>query len=168
MAQPTTHPTPSQQSYPITPTPYPAKTTTATAPVHGVSTTATCVSFADKILITVTQEGKLGHWMHIPLSISPTDDPFPSSSSTFSSTSSNQNTLLPHPHLTATTILGGTHPTLSLLGQTLATQIASAILTRNPHERRMVVVGLGLDPRMEEGGGRDAFADLVGLMLGVI
>jgi proteasome assembly chaperone 3 len=68
-------------------------------------------------------------------------------------------------HLTATTILGGTVPELDVLGQTLATQIASAIKTRNERETRMVVVGSGLGKGMV---GRDEFAELIGLVLGII
>ena len=68
-------------------------------------------------------------------------------------------------HLTATTILGGTIPELEVLGQTLATQVASAVKTRNERETRMVVVGMGLDRTMVA---RDEFSELVGLVLGVI
>ena len=68
-------------------------------------------------------------------------------------------------HLTATTILGGTLLELGVLGQTMATQIASAILTRTPGEKRMVVVGMGLDKSMS---GREEFSELIGLVLGVL
>jgi proteasome assembly chaperone 3 len=68
-------------------------------------------------------------------------------------------------HLTATTILGGTIPELEVLGQTLATQVASAVKTRNERETRMVVVGMGLDRAMVA---RDEFSELVGLVLGVV
>lgn len=73
--------------------------------------------------------------------------------------------LLPMHHLTATTILGGTIPELEVLGQTLATQIASAIKTQNDRETRMVVLGMGLDKRMS---GRSEFSELVGLLLEVL
>lgn len=73
--------------------------------------------------------------------------------------------LLPMHHLTATTILGGTVPELDILGQTLATQVASAIKTRDDRETRMVVVGMGLDKNMV---GREEFSELVGLLLQVI
>lgn len=73
--------------------------------------------------------------------------------------------LLPMHHLTATTILGGTIPELEVLGQTLATQTASAIKTQNDRETRMVVLGMGLDKSM---GGRAEFSELVGLVLGVL
>lgn len=67
--------------------------------------------------------------------------------------------------LTATTILGGTVPELDVLGQTLATNVASAIKTRNDREMRTVVLGLGLDRSMSE---RAAFSELVGLVLAVL
>lgn len=68
-------------------------------------------------------------------------------------------------HLTATTILGGTIPELEILGQTLASQIASAIKTQNDRENRMVVLGVGLDKSMS---GRIEFSELVGLVLEVL
>jgi len=49
--------------YVVTPTPYPARTKTATVAIKDTETTATTVSFADKILITVTQNGRLAHWV---------------------------------------------------------------------------------------------------------
>ena len=73
--------------------------------------------------------------------------------------------LLPMHHLTATTILGGTIPELDILGQTLATQIASAIKTRDERDTRMVVVGMGLDKSMV---GRVEFVEVVGLVLEVL
>lgn len=73
--------------------------------------------------------------------------------------------LLPMHHLTATTILGGTIPELEILGQTLATQIASAIKTRDERETRTVVLGMGLDKTMAQ---RDEFSELIGLVLEVI
>lgn len=73
--------------------------------------------------------------------------------------------LLPMHHLTATTILGGTIPELEILGQTLATQIASAIKTRDERETRTVVLGMGLDKTMAQ---RNEFSELIGLVLEVI
>ena len=70
--------------------------------------------------------------------------------------------MLPNHQLTATTILGGTVPELDVLGQTLATQAASAIKMRDDRERRLVVFGSGLDKSMS---GRTEFSELVGLVL---
>lgn len=53
----------SKDSYEVTPTPFPASTKTASATIKGLETVATAVYFADKILITVTQNGRLAHWV---------------------------------------------------------------------------------------------------------
>ncbi len=66
------------------------------------------------------------------------------------------------PHLTPTTILGGTVPERETMGQLYATQIASSIATKNPEENRMVVVGLGLG-KIE--GDRETFFDIIELAL---
>jgi proteasome assembly chaperone 3 len=78
------------------------------------------------------------------------------------------NALLPGTHITATTILGGTVPGLDTLGQTLATHLASAISgASDGREGRMLVLGLGLDRKMERVNPEE-FADLVGLALDVM
>jgi hypothetical protein len=59
--------------------------------------------------------------------------------------------LLPLAHLTATTVLGGGDPEVNTLGQLLGTQIASAIAARNPEEKRLLVVGMGLKRKTVEG-----------------
>ena len=75
--------------------------------------------------------------------------------------------LLPGTNLTATTILGGTIPSMDTLGQTLATHVASALSGADPNEGRMLVLGLGLERKMERVGAAE-FADLVGLALDVL
>ena len=70
--------------------------------------------------------------------------------------------LLPMTHLTATTVLGGTVPERDTVGQLYATQIASAIVTKDPAERRLLVVGLGLE---KLDSSRDAFMDTIDLVL---
>ncbi|EDU46838.1 hypothetical protein PtrSN002B_010473 [Pyrenophora tritici-repentis] len=157
--------TTSADDYVVTPTPYPARTKTATVAIKNTETTATTVNFADKILITVTQNGRLAHWVHVPLDISATDAAMTSNAYLERDEEDPNSDLLPMHHLTATTILGGTVAELDVLGQTLATQIASAIKQRDDRETRMVVVGMGLDKNMV---GREAFSELVGLVLGVI
>ena len=42
---------------------YPAKTKQAAGMVNGVLTDVMSVSFADKIMVTVTQEGRLAQWV---------------------------------------------------------------------------------------------------------
>ncbi|KAF2855012.1 hypothetical protein T440DRAFT_464324 [Plenodomus tracheiphilus IPT5] len=151
--------------YTVTPAPYPARTKTASAAIQGIETTVTSVDFADKIVITVTQQGRLAHWVHVPLDISATDAPMTSNAYLERDDQDPSSELLPMHHLTATTILGGTVADLDILGQTLATQIASAVKLRNERETRMVVVGMGLDKSMT---GRDKFTELIGLVLDVV
>ncbi|CAO2648347.1 Nn.00g076140.m01.CDS01 [Neocucurbitaria sp. VM-36] len=151
--------------YSVTAAPYPARTKTASSTIKDIRTTATIVNFADKILITVTQHGRLAHWVHVPLDIAATDASMSYNPYLDRDEEDPASDLLPMHHLTATTILGGTIPELDTLGQTLATQIASAIKTRDERENRMVVVGMGLDKSMI---GREEFSELVGLVLGII
>ncbi len=70
--------------------------------------------------------------------------------------------LLPMAHLTATTVLGGTEPERNALGQLYATQIASAIATKDPAEKRTVVVGLGLEKAATD---REQFMGILDLVL---
>jgi hypothetical protein len=65
------------EDYTVTETPYPARTNTSSATIKGADTTATCVYFSDKIFITVTQNGRLGHWVHLSL-LEPPPPPQPS------------------------------------------------------------------------------------------
>lgn len=44
-------------------TPYPAKTKQAAGLVSGVPTDVMFMSFADKIMVTITQEGRLAQWV---------------------------------------------------------------------------------------------------------
>ena len=44
-------------------TPYPAKTKQAAGLVNGVPTDVMFMSFADKIMVTITQEGRLAQWV---------------------------------------------------------------------------------------------------------
>lgn len=99
--------------------------------------------------------------IHVPLTPAPTADLTPSIST------DPEHALLPETHITATTILGGTMPGLDTLGQTLATHLASAIMSANRDERRMLVLGLGFDRKMESLSSED-FAELVGAGLDVL
>ncbi|KAF2471165.1 uncharacterized protein BDR25DRAFT_223533 [Lindgomyces ingoldianus] len=154
-----------ESEYTVTLSPFPASTRTASASIKGTETTATTVQFTDKILITVTQNGRLAHWVHVPLDVSATDNPLSSNPYLDQDDDLPPSDLLPMHHLTATTILGGTIPELEVLGQTLATQIASAVLTKNSSEKRMVVLGMGLERNMS---GREEFSELMGLVLEVL
>lgn len=77
--------------------------------------------------------------------------------------------------MTATTVLGGTKREEEVLGQTLATTLASAVLHRSPTEERMLVLGLGLqdvvkgvDGEGETEEDEEWFQEVVGLCLEVL
>ncbi|TID20220.1 hypothetical protein E6O75_ATG07680 [Venturia nashicola] len=124
----------------VQPAPFPARTKTTICTIASHPTTITSHSFADKIMITISQDGRLGHWIHVPLIPTPsssTNGPEPTLSNDLDSDLP-PSTLLPDSHHTATTILGGTGtPTLDTLGQLLATQLASLLCSRNPEEGRI-------------------------------
>jgi len=144
---------------------YPAATQTVSATIAGVETTVTRIYFSDKILVTVCQAGRLNHWVHVPLlNQAPSDSSYLNASVDLDEQRPDS-TLLPLANLTATTVLGGTKPEFEVLGQTLATTLASAILMRTPEESRMLVLGVGLD---RADTGRDGFEGLVGLCLDAI
>lgn len=175
-----TEPTPSSQQQSTSlaqPTPYPLQTRTATALINNIRTTATLHPFTDKILLTLTQNGLLNHWLHVPLlGASPLSDPStymtPSNPDADLASDNPDASLLPFPHLTATTVLGGTRDEDAVLGQTLAVTVASAVVVKRGDEGRMVVLGLGLEKVEggvgDAGGERERFEGLVGLCLEVL
>ena len=55
------------RDYQIVSQPFPASTKTQTTTIHNTPTTATTLYFADKILITITQNGRLAHWVRFPV-----------------------------------------------------------------------------------------------------
>jgi proteasome assembly chaperone 3 len=73
--------------------------------------------------------------------------------------------MLPLGHLTPKTLLGAGGEQRETIGQLCASQIASAIATRNPEETRTVLVGLGLQKVDME---REAFFDFLELVQQVI
>jgi proteasome assembly chaperone 3 len=73
--------------------------------------------------------------------------------------------MLPLGHLTPKTLLGAGGEQRETIGQLYASQIASAIATRNPEETRTVLVGLGLQNIDME---REAFFDFLELVQKVI
>lgn len=75
---------------------------------------------------------------------------------------SSEDSLLPVSNLTATSVLGGRVPGQETIGQLYARQIASAIVTKTPDERRLLVVGLGLDTADAD---RDVFFGIIDLVL---
>ncbi|KAF2084377.1 hypothetical protein K490DRAFT_49363 [Saccharata proteae CBS 121410] len=151
--------------YDVLPEPFPARTATASGTVDGVQTEVTSISFADKIMVTITQGGRLAHWIHVPLPDATQHTAQPSHFANDLDDDLPDSELLPMAHLTATTVLGGTVEERNTVGQLLATQIASAVLMKTPEERRMVVVGLGLEGKEL---GREGFGEVVGLVLEVL
>ena len=73
--------------------------------------------------------------------------------------------LLPLPHLTAKTLLGGGGEERESFGQLYAVQIASLIARKTPEDRRTLLVGLGLRKAKPD---REAFFDLIELVQKVL
>ncbi|KAK8212619.1 hypothetical protein IWZ01DRAFT_541277 [Phyllosticta capitalensis] len=189
MATATQHPT---YSFPVQPEAFPAKTRTAAGTVDGVPTNVMVVQFEDKILVTISQAGRLAHWAHVPLStlanasLDPTAPSLPPS--TYADDDDynplephrHDSSLLPLPQLTATPILGGGSSSggaagdVHMITQLVATQVASAIATRDTAESRLVVVGAGWDvarARRERDGcvlGKEGFLEVIGLVVGCL
>ncbi|KAL8782550.1 MAG: hypothetical protein Q9213_005275 [Squamulea squamosa] len=120
-------------------TPYPATTRQATGYIDGTLTDVMCTSFSDRIMVTITQKGRLAQWIHVPLDVSN-----PSATDQYLPSASADDSLLPMTHLTPKTLLGGSTQERETLGQLYAAQIASLIASKNPEEKRTVMVGLGL------------------------
>ena len=89
------------------------------------------------------------------------DSPNPSFAEQYIPSSNEEDSLLPIAHLTPKTLLGGSTTERETMSQLYATQIASAIVTRNPEEKRTVVVGLGLSNTQAK---RDVFYDVMDLI----
>ncbi|KAI0119331.1 hypothetical protein F4814DRAFT_447144 [Daldinia grandis] len=136
--------------------PFPAQSKAATGPVDGVATEASVLHFSDKILVTLSQEGRLSQWIQVPLSA-----PSPASIDMALANPS----LLPLSHLTPKTLLGGGGEERESLAQLYAVQIASHIARRNSDENRTLVVGLGLKTLKP---GREAFFDVLELIQKVL
>ena len=94
--------------------------------------------------------------IHVPL-----DSPNPSFAEQYIPSSDEEGSLLPIAHLTPKTLLGGSTSERETLSHLYATQIASAILIRNPEEKRTVVLGLGLSNTEIK---RDVFYDAMDLI----
>ncbi|KAK6951831.1 hypothetical protein Daesc_006356 [Daldinia eschscholtzii] len=136
--------------------PFPAQSKAATGLIDGIATEASILYFSDKILLTLSQEGRLSQWIQVPLSA-----PSPAS---VDMALANSN-LLPLSHLTPKTLLGGGGEERESLAQLYAVQIASHIARKTPDERRTLVVGLGLKALKPE---REAFFDVLELIQRVV
>ncbi|OAL22467.1 hypothetical protein AYO22_07025 [Fonsecaea multimorphosa] len=141
--------------------PFPAPTKQVAGEVNGVKTDVMCVSFADKIMITITQGGKLGQWVTVPLlSDNPThSDPY------FQTGRTGDDSLLPSIRFSPRTLLGAGGSEREAMGQLYASQIADAIVTKTPDESRALMLGLGLAKVELE---RDVFLQIVDLVLSVL
>ncbi|KAI1406538.1 hypothetical protein F4819DRAFT_161521 [Hypoxylon fuscum] len=136
--------------------PFPAQSKNAVGPIDGLPTEASALYFSDKILLTLSQEGRLSQWIQVPLSAP--------SSATVEMALANAN-LLPMSHLTPKTLLGGGGEERESLAQLYAVQIASHIARRNSEERRTLVVGLGLKTLKPD---REAFFDVLEIIQKVL
>ncbi|KAF3490622.1 uncharacterized protein GIQ15_00139 [Arthroderma uncinatum] len=135
--------------------PYPGSTKQAAGVVGGQPTDVMAISFQDKILVTVTQNGRLAQWLHVPLDISgPTGG--------FNTLANQEDGLLPRPEFNATPLLGGRSGDWEVVGQLYACQIATAIAAKSPDEKRLLVVGLGLETADVD---RDIYLGIVDLVL---
>ncbi|RVX71051.1 hypothetical protein B0A52_03416 [Exophiala mesophila] len=86
--------------------PFPAATKQAAAEINGVKTDVMSVSFADKIMITITQGGRIAQWVTVPLlSDNPTQsDPY------FQTLNPEEDGLLPAARFQPRTLLGAGGP----------------------------------------------------------
>ncbi|KAF4972059.1 hypothetical protein FSARC_1277 [Fusarium sarcochroum] len=132
---------------------FPSRSREVSGLVNGVATEITSTNFADKILITISQEGRLSQWIQVPLTGS-------SAGVVEMTLPSSNKGLLPSTHLTPTTLFGGGGEDRETLGQLYAAQIGSQISLRSPDDRRILVLGLGLAKADLE---REAFFDLLEL-----
>ncbi|KAL9602826.1 MAG: hypothetical protein Q9219_001521 [cf. Caloplaca sp. 3 TL-2023] len=143
---------------PFPPTAYPATTKQAAGYIDGVLTNITSTSFSDKILVTITQGGKLAQWIHVPL-----DVPNPTATDQYlPSAATSEDSLLPMSHLNPHTLLGASNSERETVGQLYAAQIASIVSAKDPHEKRTVLVGLGLNKF--ETTSREIFYDMIDLV----
>merc|ERR1712098_291820 len=120
--------------------PFPAPSKQAAGEINGTKTDVSSISFSDKIMITVTQNGRLAQWVTVPLlSDNPTTgDPF------FQTAQSEEDALMPSTRFVPRTLLGAGGPEREMTGHLFAAQIAHAITTKTPGETRSLMLGLGL------------------------
>ncbi|KAG5297079.1 hypothetical protein I7I48_06088 [Histoplasma ohiense] len=137
--------------------PYPASTRQAAGVLGGVETEVMSVSFSDKILVTISQKEKLGQWLHVPL-----ENTNPGTNGYHTLPNPNEDGLLPLANFTATSVLGARGSQRETIGQLFACQIATAIVTKNPNENRLLVVGLGLEQAELD---RDIYFGVIDLVL---
>ncbi|KAJ4410663.1 hypothetical protein N0V82_009172 [Gnomoniopsis sp. IMI 355080] len=136
--------------------PFPAPSRQANGEVNGIPTEVSCINFADKIVVTVSQDGRLAQWVQVPLSA-------PSPALVEMALPRAELSLLPSVHLDPKTLVGGGGQDRETVGQLYAAQIASHLALRNPDDRRTLLLGLGL--RIFDSENREGFFDLIELVL---
>ncbi|KAL1901701.1 hypothetical protein Cpir12675_000392 [Ceratocystis pirilliformis] len=118
-------------------TPYPIQAHAAVATVNGMPTEATSRVFTDKVMITLSQEGRLAQWIHVPIRATP-------ASMAGLTANHPRHDMLPASHITPTTLFGGGGSYREATGHLLASQIANYISLKSPTDERTLVLGLGL------------------------
>ena len=76
--------------------------------------------------------------------------------------------LLPATRFSPRFLLGAGTAQREMMGQLYATQIASAVTTKNPSENRTLLLGLGLGNQAGTEANQDVFSQIVNLVLGCI
>ena len=142
--------------------PYPAQTRQANATINDIPTHITCISFADKIMITITQNGRLGQWVTVPLLA---DNPTSADPYFNLAQAADEDSLLPVARFQPRTLLGAGGDERETMGQLYASQIASLITTKNPEESRSLMLGLGL---AKVDLSRDMFLEVLDLVTKVL
>ncbi|KAK4250721.1 hypothetical protein C7999DRAFT_38320 [Corynascus novoguineensis] len=138
--------------------PFPAPSKRVLGTVNGIQTEVESLGFSDKIMLTVSQGGRLAQWIQVPLSA-------PSSASVDMALPGAGLSALPSTHLTPKTLVGVGGEGRETLAHLYASQIASHLALRDPNEKRTLLLGLGLD---KSEGGAEAFYDLLDLVLQVL
>lgn len=139
--------------------PYPAQIRQVTSKISDLTTTCTLTSFSDKIMITVSQNDRLGQWVTVPLLA---DNPTYTDSH-FNLSHTDEDSLIPVSRFQPRTLLGG--GTRETMGQLYACQIASLITTKSPEESRVLLLGLGLAKADVD---RDVFLEILNLVTQVL
>jgi len=158
--------------------PFPATTKQAAGKINGVTTDVMCISFSDKIMITITQDGRLAQWVgrffhaRARLFLTPEKVTVPLSSDNpthsdryFHTTREGEDALLPAARFSPRTLLGAGTADREMMGQLYASQIANAIITKTPEESRSLMLGLGLASADMD---RDVFLQVIDLVLTVL
>ena len=144
--------------------PFPAPSLSAMGKVGGVDTDASAILFSDRILLTLSQDGRLSHWvnsessLHLSLRPSlgapkmltillqiqvPLSAPSSASLEMALPPAAGGRPQLPALHLQPKTLLGHGGERESL-GHVYAAHIASYLALKDPADRRTLVLGLGL------------------------